>query len=258
MNSCLYSCKVGHSRKRPKKHSFSYRVFMFMVDLDELESLPGKLLFLSHNRSNIYSYRDSDYFTQGGTTPRENVEIFLRANGITGPVGRISLLTHLRTWGHTFNPVSFYFVADEENNPLCLISEVANTFNEQKLYLLKSDKLEVGAYKDSQNKHFYISPFSDLDTRLHFNVRTPDQNLSISINESDSEGTYFFSSLAGKKKELSNLNLLKYTLFFPFITLGIVLSIHWEALKLYLKKIPVRAKANHPELQTGVRPYLKH
>jgi uncharacterized protein len=257
MNSCLYSCKVGHSRKRPKKHSFSYRVFMFMLDLDELESLSGKLLFLSHNRFNIYSYRDSDHFTQGKATPRDNVEAFLRANDIAKPVGRIFLLTNLRTWGHAFNPVSFYFVEDEENNPLCLISEVANTFNEQKLYLLGSNKLEADTYRDSQDKHFYISPFSDLDTRLHFNVRTPDQNVSISINESDSQGTYFFSSLVGHRKELSNLNLLKYTLLFPFITLGIVLSIHWEALKLYLKKVPVRAKANNPELQTGVRPYLK-
>jgi uncharacterized protein len=77
MNSCLYSCKVGHSRKRPKKHSFSYRVFMFMLDLDELESLSGKLLFLSHNRFNIYSYRDSDHFTQGKATPRDNVEAFV-------------------------------------------------------------------------------------------------------------------------------------------------------------------------------------
>ena len=231
---------------------------MFMLDLDELDSLPGKLLLMSRNRFNIYSYRDADHFTQGKLTPRENVEAFLYSNGVKEPVGSISLLTHLRTWGHAFNPVSFYFVEDKENEPLCLVPEVANTFNEQKLYLLKSDKLAGDSYKDTQDKHFYISPFSDLDTRLHFNVKTPGENVSVSINESDTEGAYFFSFLVGQKKDLSNFNLLKYTLLFPFITLSIVWGIHWQALKLFLKKIPVRAKSSSPELQTDVRPYLKH
>jgi uncharacterized protein len=258
MKSCLYNCKISHSRKRPKKHSFRYRIFMFMLDLDELDSLPAKLWFISRNRFNIYSFRDSDHFDQGGITPRENVEAFLSESGVNEPVGRISLLTHLRTWGHVFNPASFYFVEDKEGQPLCLVSEVANTFKEQKLYLLKRDKLEGGRYIDTQDKHFYISPFSDLDTRLHFNLKTPDENLSVSINESDDEGVYFFSSLAGQKTALSNLTLLKYTLLFPLITLSIVWGIHWEALKLFLKKIPVRAKAKGPELQTGIRPYLKH
>ena len=258
MKSCLYSCSVSHSRKRPKKHSFRYRIFMFMLDLDELNSLPAKLLLFSRNRFNVYSYRESDHFSQGRLTPRENVEAFLEKNGVEEPAGRITLLTHLRTWGHVFNPVSFYYVEDKNGSPLCLISEVANTFKEQKLYLLKSDKIEGDRYIDTQNKFFYISPFSDLDTRLHFNLKTPGEKLSVSINESDDQGVYFFSSLVGEKKALNNLNLLKCTLFFPFITLSIVWGIHWEALKLFLKKIPVRAKASHPELQSGIRPYLKH
>ena len=258
MRSCLYSCKVAHFRKRPKRHRFRYRIFMFMLDLDELDSLSGKLWLISRNRFNAYSYRDSDHFSQGFSTPRENVEAFLHSNGIDEPIGRISLLTHLRTWGYAFNPVSFYFVEGKNGQALCLISEVANTFNEQKLYLVNSDGLSGDSFADTQEKLFYISPFSDLDTRLHFHVKIPGENLSISINESDSDGAYFFSSLVGPKKKLNNFNLLKYTLFFPFITLSIVGGIHWQALKLFLKKIPVRAKASYPELQTDVRPYLKH
>lgn len=258
MKSCLYNCRISHSRKRPKKHSFRYRIFMFMLDLDELGSLPAKFWLMSRNRFNIYTYRDSDHFSQGRSSPRENVEAFLSENGVSEPAGRITLLTHLRTWGHVFNPVSFYFVEDKDGQPLCLVSEVANTFKEQKMYLLERDKLKGDRYIDAQDKHFYISPFSDLDTRLHFNLKTPSEDLSVSINESDDQGVYFFSSLVGQKKALSNLNLLKYTLLFPFITLSIVWGIHWEALKLFLKKIPVRAKANDPELQTGIRPYLKH
>ena len=231
---------------------------MFLLDLDELDSLPGKLFFLSRNRFNVYSFRDTDHFKQGGATPRENVEEFLRSEGVEEPIGRILLLTHLRTWGHIFNPVSFYFVEDKHQKPLCLISEVANTFKEQKLYLVRCEGNGGEGYRDSQDKHFYISPFSDLDVKLHFNVKTPDERMSVCINESDSEGVYFFSTLVGKRKRLSNLNLFKYTVLFPFITLSIVWGIHWEALKLFLKKIPVRAKASYPELQTNIRPYLKH
>ena len=257
MNSCLYDCHIGHHRKKPKEHRFGYRVFMFYLDLDELDQLCSKLPWMSRNQRNIYAFNDADHFQEGATSVRDNVLNFLANENLADQAGKIYLLTHLRTWGHIFNPVSFYFVEDQGGEPLCLIAEVANTFKEQKLFLVPKEKLVQGAYRDTHKKHFYISPFSDLDTFIHFNVRQPAESLALTINESEGNTPFFYSSLEGKRRALTQANLVLYTLLFPLITMKVVVAIHWQALRLFLKKIPVRAKANKPELQKGIRPYLK-
>lgn len=257
MNSCLYDCRIIHHRKKPREHRFGYRVFMFYLDLDEIDELAEKLPWLSRNRQNVYAFNDADHLQEGAANVRDNVLNFLSNQGIGKEAGKIFLLTHLRTWGHIFNPVSFFFVDDKQGHPLCLVAEVANTFKEQKLYLVPKENLQSGIYRDKQIKEFYISPFSDLDTNIHFNVKPPSQSLALSINESEDGQPFFFSSMEGTRRPLNQKSLVYYTLLFPLITFKIVAGIHWQALLLYLKRIPVRAKADRPELQKGVRPYLK-
>ena len=257
MNSCLYDCRMIHHRIKPKEHRFGYRLFMFYLDLDEIDSIAAKIPWISRNRFNIYAFNDADHVQEGADTVKGNVLRYLEQHDLAEESGKIYLLTHLRTWGHVFNPVSFYFVEDKNGKPLCMIAEVANTFKEQKLYLVTADKLKDGTYRDAQKKYFYISPFSDLDTTIQFRVRPPQEKLALSINETEENKPFFFSSLKGKEKALNKRNLLFYTVFLPFITLQVVLGIHWHALKLYLKKIPVRAKSNRPDLQRDTRPYLK-
>jgi uncharacterized protein len=218
---------------------------------------PLQLPWLSRNKKNIYAFNDEDHLQEGAKSVRDNLLHFLANQGLAERAHKIYLLTHLRTWGHLFNPVSFYFVEDIHGEQLCLVAEVANTFNEQKLYVIANDKFHDGTYRDTQAKEFYISPFSNLDTQIHFNVKPPKQTLGLSINESENSEAYFFSALEGKRRPLTQNNLVLYTLLFPLITLKIVAGIHWHALMLFLKRIPVRAKSAHPELQKDVRRYLK-
>ena len=172
-------------------------------------------------------------------------------------IGTISLLTHLRTFGHIFNPVSFYFVNDASGKPLCSIAEVDNTFNEQKLFLV--DQQENGSFKQDHRKLFYVSPYSDLDTIFHFNLRRPNRTLRLGINQSEknSRNPFFRSALSGKSIPLTDKNLLAYSIRFPAITIGILLGIHWQALLLHFKGHRARRKLNNPELQTEKRAYLK-
>lgn len=257
MHSSLYSCQVFHKRFSPKEYGFTTRLFMWHLDLDEVETLARSLPFLSHNRFNLYAFRDDDHLYLGRATLRENVETYLRDQGIEEEVGRITLLTNLRTFGHVFNPVSFYFCHDPAGEPLAVIVEVHNTFGELKPFLLKHEDLVGQQFHRTHPKLFYISPFSDLDQKLEIKVHLPEDRLALYVNtyEKHASRPFFRSSLTGFKVPLNNRNLLAYSLRFPFITLKVLGLIHWHALRLYLKKVPFRRKSAEPHLQTGI--YLK-
>lgn len=258
MRSRLYDCKVSHSRTRPKKHAFSYRLFMFYIDLDEIETISRRLKLVSQRGWAPYQLRTSDHYDAQKASIKENILTYLEDSGYEREnVGRIYLLTHLRTFGHIFNPVSFYFVGDKSGEPLCSIAEVDNTFNEQKLFLINQPK--GSGFSQNHRKLFYVSPYSDLDTIFHFNLRKPEQSLRLGINQSDGSDPkpFFRSALTGTSVPMSDRALASYSLRFPAITIGIVVGIHWHALLLFLKGHRARKKTENPELQTKKRTYLK-
>lgn len=258
MNSRLFDCRVHHDRSEPKKHAFSYRLFMFYVDLDEQEELSKRFNLINSSGWAPYQLRASDHYDAGQPTIKENITAYLESQSCdTSEIGSIHLLTHLRTFGHVFNPVSFYFIDDKNGDPLYAIAEVDNTFNEQKLFLIRKDRAE--RFRQSDAKEFYVSPFSDLDTTFNFNLRRPDQRLRIGITQSHQPGQspYFRSSLVGESRPISDAALAFYTLRFPAITIGILFGIHWHAFLLWMKGHRPRRKAESPELQTGKHTYLK-
>lgn len=252
VNSCLYRSVVAHRRTAPKRHAFKYRIFMCYLDLDELDELDSRFRLFGRNRFAPYEFRDSDHYQLDGLTLREGIERYARENGIEPPIGSIRLLTHLRTWGHVFNPVSFYFLFGTEGEPLGSIAEVGNTFNEQKLYLLPANG--NGASNGSRAKRFYVSPFSDLDTTFHFRLSPPGDRLRLAIDQSQASSVYFRSAISGMRSEFSDTRLLGYLIRFPAITVSILFAIHWQAFLLYLKGIRARRKADNEHLQTEVRP----
>lgn len=227
---------------------------MSFLDLDEIEDLSKNLRIFSRNSPALYEFRDSDHYQKEERSTRDSIRCLVKESGIDTPIGKIFLLTHLRTWGHVFNPVSFYFVSDKNGNELCNIAEVGNTFNEQKMFILPVN--EQGHTRTKQEKNFYVSPYSDLDTLFHFKLNTPAERLGLSINQSKNGNTFFRSTLSGTQTKLSDSSLLRYAIRFPFITIGILFSIHWQAFLLFLKGIQVRRKAANPHLQTDTRTYL--
>jgi DUF1365 family protein len=247
-----------HNRLSPKKHRFHYHVFMFYIDLDELDLLKKKLFLFSHNTFNFFSFRDKEHIQLPIDKPdtskstREHVVTYLKEKGITITNERIMILTNLNVLGYNFNPVSFYYVFDQQNNPLCSIAEVGNTFGELKPYLLTGENLTGGSYHLNTTKYFYVSPFFDHDSNFDFNLTIPDEKLNIRIDTFKGEERVFISTLTGIKKPLTNANLVWYSIRFPLITLKIIFLIHWNAFLLWLKKIPYHKKAEHENLQKGV------
>jgi len=252
MNSCLYECNVMHHRMHPKRHRFTYRVFMFYIDLEELDMLSEKMRFLSRNKANIFNFRDADHLEFSGRNIQENIREYLRTNGMDLPDGKIMLLTHLRTFGHIFNPVSFYFCFDRENHPVCCIAEIGNTFREMKPFFFGKELLQNGAFRQQTTKYFYVSPFIDLDATFDFHLGVPGEKLNIQINDFQKEEKFFVSTLTGNRKDLTDGRLAWYSLRFPLITVQVISAIHWQAFLLWLKRIPFHRKEANLQLQRGM------
>jgi DUF1365 family protein len=254
MNSCLYECTVFHRRMAPKRHEFLYRVFYFLLDLDELDELDQTMRLFRVNRPGLYSYRDSDHISQGAASARENVLRYLSEQGITAPVGRILLLTLPRLLGYVFNPVSVFFCFDTEGKPLAAVAEVGNTFGEWKPYLVPVTP--EGTFHLRAVKHFYVSPFSDLDLEFDFRFDQPGERLRLLIDDYRGGEKELVSMLTGNRVPLTDAILLRFSLKYPLLTLKVILGIHWEALRIWLKGVAARRKEWQPELQKGVhRPH---
>lgn len=257
MNSCLYECTVMHHRLEPLRNRFVYRIFQLCLDLDEAEMLHRSLRWFSYNRGNLFSFRDRDHMQFGKGSAKENVLEFLRRNGIDLTGGKVLLVTNVRMLGYVFNPVSFYYCYDAAGNPVCAVPEVGNTFGEQKPYLLRSEDRNERGFRKMMPKLFYVSPFIDLDTSFDFDLGLPGERLYVTINDHQNGKKFFLSSVTGEKKELTDGRLLWYLVRFPFITLQVITLIHWQALKLYLRRLPFRRKHEQPELQQEIAVWNK-
>jgi DUF1365 family protein len=247
--SCLYECTVMHRRLQPKHHEFVYRIFLFLLDLDEIPSLTRAIPLFSAEEPNLYSLRNEDYFQFHSRGLRENLETFLQTQNIPTRPARISLLTLPRMLGYTFNPISIFFCFDEENRPLTSVVQVGNTFGELKPYLVPLDE-SGNSFHIRVPKNYYVSPFSPLDVAFDFRFKNPGQSLHIAIDNYQGDQKTLISTLTGKRTELTTSNLARLTLAFPLVTLKIIFLIHWEALRLWLKGIPFILKEDDIEKQT--------
>ncbi|MBL9204313.1 MAG: DUF1365 domain-containing protein [Opitutaceae bacterium] len=260
MKSCLYECRVMHARFSPRAHHFVYRIFMFALDLDEIDELDQRLRLFSAERRNLYSFRDRDYLPTGtatGATLKQRVLTLLGQHGIATDGLRIQLVTLPRVAGYLFNPVSFYFCQAADGTPVAAVPEVTNTFKEMKPFVLGPQTRRADGYFHLRiPKHFYVSPFSDVDVAFDFQLSVPGERLSIQIDDYVKGERTLTSTLTGPARPLTDGRLAWFTLLYPLITLKIITLIHWQALRLYLKSLPWFRKAARPADQRGLyRPH---
>ena len=250
LRSCLYECTVLHRRFSPKPHEFLYRIFLFCIDLEELEKLANYSLLLGVNRSAVYSFQNKDHLGKTGPAPlRPRLIQWLRERGVPEP-SRILFLTNLRIFGYVFNPIAIYYCFDAAGRPLAAVAQVGNTFGEQKQYLIpKSDE---NSWSARLAKNFYVSPFSELDLTFDFRFLVPGEKLHVAIDDYDGTERTLLSRLTGKRQALTTARLFWFLLKYPALTLRVIFLIHWQAFRLWLKKVPHRRKEANPGLQTEI------
>ena len=234
-----------HRRVRPRVHKFRYRAFWFLVDLDELAEISKRLRLFSHNRSNLFSLRDTDHGDGTATPLRAQVERQLEEAGINLIGGPIRLLCMPRTLDYCFNPLSVYFCYHEDGALAALVYEVHNTFGEGHSYVMPVGN-ESGALHHCQ-KTFYVSPFMDMNMRYDFRVNGPGQRIGVGIRTSSSAMPVMNAVLTGARRDLTDRNLLNVFLSIPFVTLKVIAAIHWEALRLWLKGLRLRQRPAPPK-----------
>lgn len=238
MHSCLYQGLVRHTRYRPRRHTFRYSLFQFFLDLDEIEEVLDALPLCSARRPAIVRFRRDEHLGDAGVPLKQAVRDKVKELGGPDIDGRIALLTNLRYFGFGFNPVSFYFCYDSADALQAIVAEVNNTpWGEQHCYLVPVNG-KRRFIQHRQDKEFHVSPFMDLDMQYLWTVSHPQQRLIVHIENRQQGERLFDAALAMQRQPLTGRNLAKMLTLFPFMTLKVIGAIYFEALRLWLKKIP--------------------
>ncbi|MDA9752064.1 DUF1365 domain-containing protein [Candidatus Pelagibacter sp.] len=239
-NSKIYTGKVIHKRFKPKEHYFKYNVFSLLIDLNELEEINKYIKFFSYNKFNIISFYDKDHGDRDGSSIKLWVKKNLRNIGIMTEDISIKLLCYPRIFGYVFNPLSTYFIYNKHSELISIFYEVKNTFGEQHTYIFKAQ--DEKTVQNKCKKKFYVSPFIEMDCEYHFKTLNPREQLSVVINQNDKDGKLLFASQDGISQDFNNKNLILSYLTHPLMTFKIIGAIHYEAFKLWAKRIKLIAK----------------
>ena len=236
INSAIYNGQVIHKRFKPKVHYFRYNVFSLLIDLSELETIDKEISFFSLNKFNLISFYEKDHGERDGSSLINWVNKNLEKNNIPIQDIKIKILCYPRILGFVFNPLSVFYVYNLQNKLISILYEVKNTFGEQHTYIFKITKDE-NLVQNKCAKKFHVSPFIEMDCNYFFRLLKPGDKISVIIDQYDKEDKILFASQDGIRTDFNSKELIKSYLKHPLMTFKIIIAIHYEAFKLWLKGI---------------------
>lgn len=244
--SAIYEGHVRHRRFAVREHSFDYGVAMAYVDLDEVDELLGGALV--RERPGLVRFRRRDYLGDPGVPLADAVRARVAEAAGAAPAGPIRLLTHLRSFGHCFNPVSFYYCFAPGGEHLeAIVAEVTNTpWGERHAYVLPRGADDGRVLGGGFDKRLHVSPFMGMDQRYAWRAPAPGETLSVHIESTEDGRRAFDATLGLRRRPFTGRSLADVTLRYPAATLRMLALIYSHALALKLKGVPVQP---HPQGQ---------
>lgn len=243
-NSSIYMGRIFHRRYSPKKHSFDYSLYMLALDLEDIESATHGQGIFGFSFFHPLRFKEKDY-VKGDLIPL-NQRIKQKVQSLNGhdDITKIIMLVQVRCFGIYFSPANFYFCYNDNNECTQMLAEVSNTpWNERHYYLVDLTEKSKDKITD---KTFQVSPFMDLDMSYFWHINPPSDNDKLSVkienkkttNDGQTMSKIFDASLVMKKKAFTTKTLMSVWCQLPLMTVKIVSGIYWQALRLFVKRIP--------------------
>jgi DUF1365 family protein len=241
--SALYEGTIRHRRHAVCPTEFTHRLTLAYVDLDELPSLLGGMLVRS--RPGLVRFHRADYLGDPEVPLSEAVRVLVAQRIGAAPDGPVGLLTGLRSFGHCFNPVSFYYCHDRGGRLAALVAEVTNTpWGERHAYVLPGPADVPGAgeppwvLRAGAAKQLRVSPFMPLDQVYEIRATSPGPTLSVHIDSRQDGASVFDATLSLRRRPLTRATLAQATARHPAATLRVLTLIYRRALGLWLRGVP--------------------
>jgi DUF1365 family protein len=238
ISSAIYSGTVGHARRGARSHAFSYRMYMLYLDLDELPGLA------------LRSFRRSDFL--GDPSRDLSLEVRDRVEAALGfrPEGPVRLLTHVRSLGYVFNPVSFYYCFERDGETLrAVVAEITNTpWGERHAYVIPAG--DDGAASTFE-KAFHVSPFYPMEQTYRWSLARPGDSLRVDMANLEKGQEVFRATLAMRRQAWSPAALRRAVLLQPLMAWKVHAAIYWQALRLWVKGVPFHV---HPAKRATAAP----
>jgi len=224
----LYQCRITHARTAPIRNVFSYRGYLWLVDLDRL---PRARL--------LTTFSARDHLGDPRRAIRDNLDRFLAGHGVDRP-HRVMMLANARVLGYVFNPLTVYWCHRADGTLACVVAEVHNTYGQRHAYLLHTD--DRG--RAQVPKEFYVSPYYPVDGRYRMSLPSPDARLALSVVLDRPDGLPFSASVRGRSVPATARALTGAGLS----TAAVAARIRWQGYKLYLRGLrPVPRPAHLPQ-----------
>ena len=225
----LYECRIRHVRRGAVANDFTYSSYLWLVDLDDLPHLPGPLRPLA-------GFVPADHFTGHDLSIRAGLEDFLADRGVFLDGGRVLMLTAARVFGYVFNPLTVYWCRDAEEQLVCVVAEVHNTYGGRHAYLLFPD--ETG--RANVAKDFYVSPFLPIDGGVYrMRLPEPGEHLNLAIRLELRDAPPFVAGVHGERRAATGRELLRLAARHPLAPLAVAARIRRQGVALFLRGLPV-------------------